>query len=383
MTQANSSSLESGFIPISPPFTFLRLLGNCFPSIIRSRCGTRMLSCSICPFACRFHFPQGTTSYHHSSRKIDPIIRVENHLPVKGLLYCVEVIWQPPTVISLVSYPVLHDFPVVLANIIYGCGDDRPFFVTAIAHFRGPPTDGTCAFEVIALKEELLTFVRDRGRFHNTLEIRDRDLFARGDGAQCSDFSGECSAIPSEHRIWATAGGVSFISTRTGTLEEREDTTPVIKTREGFENSRVKNIMTWHARNKERVDGYNAQCVFRIRRVATVQRKECLALIRCHRARRSIHELSRGQAGTWHYEQCTFSCHGFTTKHGTCCHATFALSSNVFDAKATGLVLADLFVLDGLPVESDYLGKDTGCGAFYGPCGNSRQHDIFRTSYVR
>jgi len=114
---------------------------------------------------------------------MDPISRVKNHLLVKGLLYSVEVIWQPRTIVSLVYYPVLHDFPIVRANISYGCGDDRSFFVTAIALFRGPPTDRTRAFEVIALKEELLTFMRNRTRLHNSLEIRNRDLFACGDGA--------------------------------------------------------------------------------------------------------------------------------------------------------------------------------------------------------
>src|SRR5258708_17870486 len=159
-----------------------------------------MLSGSNCPFACGFRFSQGTTSYHHGSCKIDPIRRIENHLLGKRFLYSAKVIWQPRTIVSLVHYPVLHDFPIVLANVSRGCGDDRPLFVTAIAHFRGPPTDRTRAFEVIALKEELLTFVRNRRRLHNTLEIGDRDLFACGDGAQCSDFSRECSTIPSEHR---------------------------------------------------------------------------------------------------------------------------------------------------------------------------------------
>src|SRR5258707_990992 len=252
-----------------------------------------MLSGSNCPFACGFRFSQGTTSYHHGSCKIDPISRIENHLLGKRFLYSAKVIWQPRTIVSLVHYPVLHDFPIVLANVSRGCGDDRPLFVTAIAHFRGPPTDRTRAFEVIALKEELLTFVRNRRRLHNTLEIGDRDLFACGDGAQCSDFSRECSTIPSEHRIWATAGNASFISTRTPTAEKRGNATPVIKTREGFENCRIKNIMTWHAGNEERVGGYNAQCVVRIRRVAIVQRKECRTLIWCHCVRCDIYKLSR------------------------------------------------------------------------------------------
>jgi hypothetical protein len=216
-----------------------------------------MLSGSSCPFACSFHFAYGTTSRHDGSCKIDPISGVENHLPVKGLFYSVEVIWQPCTIVSLVYYPVLRHFPIVFPDISDGYGNDGPFFVTAIAYFRGPPTNRTRAFEVVTLKEELLTFVRNRSRLQNTLEIGDRNLFACGDGAQRSDFSRECSTIPSEHRIWTTAGGASFVSAWTDT-ERRRNTTPVIKTREGFENSRIKNVMTWHARNKDRVGGYDA-----------------------------------------------------------------------------------------------------------------------------
>ena len=63
-------------------------------------------------------------NYHHSPCKIDPISGVENHLPLKDLLYSVHVIWQPRTIVDLVRHPVPHDFPIVLANISHGCGDD-------------------------------------------------------------------------------------------------------------------------------------------------------------------------------------------------------------------------------------------------------------------
>lgn len=247
-----------------------------------------MLCGSNCPFACSSRFAYGTTGRHDGSCEIDPISGAENHLPVKGLFYSVEEIWQPCT-ISPVYDPVLRHFPVVFPNVSDGYGNDGPFFVTTIAYFRRPPTNRTRAFEVVALKEELLTFVRNRSRLQNTLEIGDRDLFACGDGAQRSDFPRECRTIPSEYRIWTTAGGASFVSTRTDTTERRGNTAPVIKTREGFENGRVKNVMTWHARNKERVGGYDTQRVVRIRRVAIVQRRECSTLIRHHCVRRGAH----------------------------------------------------------------------------------------------
>ena len=158
---------------------------------------------------------------------------------------------------------------------------------------------------------------------------------------------------------------------------------PVIKTREGFEDGGVQNVVTWHARNEERVCGYDAQCVVRIRRVAIMQRGECRALIWRHFVRRITYELLRGQASTWHHEQRAFSRYELATGHGTCCHATFALSSDVLDAKATGLGLVDGFVHDRRPAQSDYLGKDAGCDAFYAPGRDSRQHDILGTLYVR
>ena len=122
--------------------------------------------------------------------------------------------------------------------------------------------------------------------------------------------------------------------------------TPMINTREGFKNGGVQNVVTWHARDEERVGGYDAQCVVRIRRVAVVQCEECRALIWRHSVRRITHELLGGQASTWHHEQRAFSCHEPATGHGTCCHTTFTLSSDVPDVKATGLDLVDGFVHD-------------------------------------
>jgi len=102
---------------------------------------------------------------------------MENYLLVKGLLDSMEIIQQTCVVVSPIFYPVPHDFPMVLANIIHGHGNGKPIFVIATANLRGPPTDRTCAFEVVAREEESLAFVCNGCRIHNIVEIGDRYLF--------------------------------------------------------------------------------------------------------------------------------------------------------------------------------------------------------------
>ena len=66
---------------------------------------------------------------------------------------------------------------MVLVNIIQGHGNGKPIFVVAAANLRGPPTDQTRAFEVVAREEEPLAFVCDGCRLHNIVEIGYRYLF--------------------------------------------------------------------------------------------------------------------------------------------------------------------------------------------------------------
>jgi hypothetical protein len=102
---------------------------------------------------------------------------MENHLLVKGLLDGMEIIEQTCVVVPPIFYPVPHDFSMVLANISQGHGNGEPIFIIATANLRGPPTDHTRAFKVVAREEESLAFVRDGCWPHNFVEIGYRYLF--------------------------------------------------------------------------------------------------------------------------------------------------------------------------------------------------------------
>jgi len=81
-------------------------------------------------------------------------------------------------VASAVLYPVVHHFPIILANIQHGLVEDGPVFLAASASFRRFPTGRTRAFEVVAFKEEFLALVGCSGRHYEILKIRDRYFFA-------------------------------------------------------------------------------------------------------------------------------------------------------------------------------------------------------------
>lgn len=164
-----------------------------------------MLSSALRPLARRFRFPQRTTNHHDCPRQIDPMCRIEYHLPVKSSLYGVQIIEQACVVISPTSYPVVHHFPMVRADIGHGHGDDRPVVVAAGTSFRRPRTDRTRAFEVVPVQEEFLTLVRYRRRLQDFLEVGNCDLFAFRNGSHSSDLARKGLFIPSEHRIGATA----------------------------------------------------------------------------------------------------------------------------------------------------------------------------------
>jgi|SRR5712671_2119227 len=166
-------------------------------------------------------------------------------------------------VASPVLYPVVRHLPVVLANIQHGLVEDGPVFLAATASFRRFPTSWTRAFEVVAFKEEALTLVRCSGRHYEILEIRDRYFLAFRDGTQCPNLSDERSIIPSKYRIWAATYDTYLLLS--WCLRKPQDDTPVINARKGLKNSRIKDVMTGHPRNVERVGRYYAHYVVRIR----------------------------------------------------------------------------------------------------------------------
>jgi hypothetical protein len=75
--------------------------------------------------------------------------RIKYHLSVKSSLYRVRIIEQACVVISPTSYPVLHHFPIVRADVVHGLGNDRSIIVAASMGFRRSCTDRTRTFEVV------------------------------------------------------------------------------------------------------------------------------------------------------------------------------------------------------------------------------------------
>ncbi|KAF8263383.1 hypothetical protein EI94DRAFT_592099 [Lactarius quietus] len=144
---------------------------NCILSAVRTSQSTRMPSSALRPLARRFPFPRCTTNHNDYPRQIDPVYRIEDLFAVKSGLYGVRVVEQACMVISPTSYPVLHYFPIVRADIRHGFGDDRPI-VSPRRSFRRPRTDGTRPFEVVCLHEVLLTLVRLPCRVPEYLERR-------------------------------------------------------------------------------------------------------------------------------------------------------------------------------------------------------------------
>ena len=147
------NSPQPRLVPRPPPFALLRFPGNCIPSAIRPTQSTRMLSGALCPFARRFPFSQRTTNHHDHPRQTDPVLRIKNHLPVKSGLYGVQIIEQACVVVSPMSYPVVHHFSIVRADILDCRGDNCPIDVAPSTSIRRSRTDRTRAFEVVHFRE--------------------------------------------------------------------------------------------------------------------------------------------------------------------------------------------------------------------------------------
>ena len=151
-------------------------------------------------------------------------------------------------VISPTSYPVVHHFSIVRADVVNALGDDRPIVVAASTSFRRSRTDRTRAFEVVPIQEIFLTLVGHRRRLQDFLEVANNcDLFAFRYESHRSDLARECVFIPSEHRIGATAS--RWFAHRHG--KEGEMATPVIDARECVEDCGVKDIVARHTWDQE------------------------------------------------------------------------------------------------------------------------------------
>ena len=124
-----------------------------------------MLSGTLRPLARRFPFPQRTTNHHDDPRQVDPMCRKEDHLAVKSDLDGMEIIEQTRMVVPPAGYPVVHHFPIEMADIRQGLGDYRYILLAPSTRFRSSRTDGTHAFEVVCFQEVFLTRFRRRARF--------------------------------------------------------------------------------------------------------------------------------------------------------------------------------------------------------------------------
>ncbi len=82
----------------------------------------------------------------------------------------------------------------------------------------------------------------------------------------------------------------------------------------------------------------------------------------------------------WHQEEGALSRHKLAAGNGACRHATFTLSTDVRNAKATSLTFVNWFVFGLWPAVLDLPREDTGSGVIDSPCRDPHQDDISRAS---